>query len=81
MKIYVLGPGCSRCQQTERNVFNACAELDLAADISKITDVKQFSKYGVVMTPAVVVNNRLVVSGKIPTVDELKELLKKFKEE
>lgn len=71
MKIYILGPGCSCCQQTEKNVFNACAELDFAADISKITDVKQFPKYGVVMTPAVVINNQLVVSGKIPTVNEL----------
>jgi small redox-active disulfide protein 2 len=80
MKIIVVGPGCPRCQQTERNVFNACAELDLAADISKLTDVKQFGKYGVVMTPAVVVDGQLVVSGKIPSVEELKAILSKFKQ-
>jgi len=75
MKIQVVGPGCPRCQQTEQNVFNACAELDLPADISHITDVKEFPKLGVMMTPAVVVDGKVVVQGKIPTVGELKRLL------
>ncbi len=74
MKIQIVGPGCPRCEATERNVFNACAELDLAADISHVRDVRQFAALGVVLTPAVLVDGRLVVAGKVPTVAELKEI-------
>jgi small redox-active disulfide protein 2 len=75
MKIQVAGPGCARCQSTEKNVFNACAELDLAADISHIYDVREYAKLGVRLTPAVIVDGKVVVSGKVPTVEELKTLL------
>lgn len=75
MKIQVAGPGCPRCQTTEKNVFNACAELNLAADISHIYDVKEFVKLGVRFTPAVIVDGKIVVSGKVPTVGELKTIL------
>lgn len=74
MKIQVAGPGCPRCQTTEQNVINACAELGLAADISHIYDVKEFATLGVRLTPAVIVDGRVVVSGKVPTVEELKKL-------
>lgn len=75
MRIVVAGPGCMRCQVTERNVINACAELDLAADISHVYDVRQYGKLGVRLTPAVIVDGRVVVSGKVPTVGELKAIL------
>ncbi len=75
MKIQVCGPGCARCHLTEKNVIDACAALDLAADVSHVFDVKQFAKLGVMMTPAVLVNGKIVVSGKIPSVDELKKIL------
>lgn len=75
MEIQVVGPGCPRCHATEKNVFNACAELNLAAKISHIYDVKEFAKMGVRFTPAVIVNGKIVVSGKIPTVGELKGIL------
>jgi small redox-active disulfide protein 2 len=75
MKIQVAGPGCARCQATERNVINACAELDLAADISHVYDVRQYAALGVRVTPAVVVDGKILVSGKVPTVEELKKLL------
>ncbi len=74
MKIQVAGPGCPRCQMTEKNVFNACAELNLAADISHVTDRKQIQDLGVWTTPAVVVDGKIVVSGKIPSVEELKKI-------
>ncbi len=76
MKIQVVGPGCPRCQATEKNVFNACAELDLAADIEKVRSISEFAKLGVMMTPAVLVDGKIVVSGKVPTVAELKQLLR-----
>ncbi len=75
MVIQVAGPGCWRCHETEKNVFNACAELNLAANISHVYDVKQFVKLGVMMTPAVIVDGKIVVSGKIPTVEQLKGIL------
>jgi small redox-active disulfide protein 2 len=75
MKIQIVGPGCGRCQTTERNVINACAELDLAADIEHVYDVREYAKLGVMMTPAVIVDGKIVSSGKVPTVDELKKLL------
>ena len=75
MKIQIAGPGCPRCQTTEKNVINACAQLALAADISHIYDVKEFVRLGVMTTPAVIVDGKILVSGKVPTVGELKTIL------
>jgi len=79
MKIIVAGPGCARCHATEKNVIDACAALNLAADISHEFDVKGFRNLGVRVTPAVIVNDKIVISGKIPTVDELKKILADIK--
>ncbi len=75
MKIQVVGPGCPRCQLTEKNVINACARLDLAADISHVTDVEEIAALGVMRTPAVIVNGKVIVVGKVPTVGELRAML------
>ncbi len=75
MKIQIAGPGCLRCQTTEKNVINACAQLGLAADISHIFDVIEIAKLGVMLTPAVIVDGKVVMSGKVPTVGELKAIL------
>jgi small redox-active disulfide protein 2 len=60
---------------TEKNVHNACAELNLAADISHVTDRKQIQDLGVWTTPAVIVDGKIVVSGRIASVPELKKML------
>ncbi len=60
-------------------MFNACAELDLAADISHVYDVKKFAKLGVKITPAVIIDGKIVISGKVPTIEELKKLLLEMK--
>ncbi len=75
MKIQVVGPGCPRCQLTEQNVFNACAKLDLAADISHVTNPQEIAALGIMHTPAVLVDGKVVVSGKVPSVAELRTLL------
>lgn len=75
MKIQVAGPGCPRCQMTEKNVFNACAVLNLAADISHVTDRRQIQDLGVWTTPAVIVDGKIIVSGRIPSVEELEKIL------
>ncbi len=79
MKIQIAGPGCPRCQAAEKNVINACSELNLAADISHIYDVREYAKFGVMMTPAVIVDGGVLVSGKVPTVEELKKILSEIK--
>ncbi len=78
MKIQVAGPGCPRCEETEKNVFNACLELNLAADISHVYDTGEYGRLGVKATPAVIVDGKVLVSGKIPTVAELKKILSDF---
>lgn len=75
MKIIVAGPGCARCTTTEKNVREAVAQLELAAEISHEFDVKAFRDLGVKVTPAVLVDGKIVVSGRIPTVEELKKML------
>jgi small redox-active disulfide protein 2 len=75
MKIQIAGPGCARCQTTEKIVINTCAQLDLAADVSHIYDVKEIAKLGIMSTPAVIVDGKIVMSGRVPTVGELKAIL------
>lgn len=79
MKIQVAGPGCPRCQVTEKNVFNACAELGLDADISHIFDIREYAQLGVRITPAILIDGNVVISGKVPTVGELKQILSQYK--
>lgn len=75
MKIQVAGPGCARCDETEKNVFNACAELNLDAEISHVRDITEFPKLGVMITPAVIVDGEVIISGRVPSVEELKKVL------
>lgn len=78
MKIEVLGPGCSRCHATESNVREAVKQLGIEAEISKVQDIKEIIKYGILSTPAVVVNGEVKISGKVPSVGYLKELFKNY---
>lgn len=77
MKIQVAGPGCPNCKTAERNVFNACVELNLDADISHVYDIREIARLGVMRTPAVLLDGEIVISGRVPTVAELKTLLVK----
>jgi len=79
MKIQIVGPGCPRCQATEKAVIDACAALNLTADISHIYDVKEYGKLGVRITPAVIVDGKVLIAGKVPSVEELKKLLTTIK--
>jgi len=76
MKIEVLGTGCPKCMSTEQNVKKALSELALQADVEKVTDIQQIIRRGVLSTPALVIDGRLVMQGRIPTVQQLKELIK-----
>jgi small redox-active disulfide protein 2 len=72
MEIKVLGPGCPRCQQTEKNVKEAVSEAGVEAKVDKVTDTMKIATYGVFGTPAVIVEGEVKSVGKIPTKDEIK---------
>jgi len=75
MEIKVLGPGCPKCQQTEKVVREAMAETGVQASIEKVIDVMKIAKYGVFMTPAVVVDGEVKVVGKVPAKEDVKKWL------
>ena len=77
MEIKVLGPGCPKCQQTEKVVKEAISEVGVAADIEKVTDVMKIAGYGVFGTPAVVVNGEVKSVGKIPKKQDVLAWFKK----
>jgi small redox-active disulfide protein 2 len=72
MDIKVLGPGCSKCSQTEKVVREAAAEAGVDARIEKITDTMEIAGYGVFGTPAVVVDGEIKSVGKIPKKADIK---------
>ena len=76
MEIKVLGPGCPKCQQTERIVQEAVAEAQIEADIKKVTGLLDIASYAVFGTPAVVVDGQVKSSGKIPKKAEILKWLK-----
>jgi small redox-active disulfide protein 2 len=76
MEIKVLGPGCPRCQETEKNVKEAVAEKGVDAKIHKVVDVTEIAKYGVFGTPAVVVDGEVKLVGKVPKKEQVLSWLK-----
>jgi small redox-active disulfide protein 2 len=77
MDIKILGTGCKKCQKLETLTRNAITELELDADISKITDPGEIASWGVMATPALVVNDEVVIAGRIPTEHALTALLER----
>ncbi len=72
LAIRILGPGCPRCHEVEKRTINALAELNVAADVQKITDFKKIAEYKILSTPALVINDQVVCTGRIPSVAEIK---------
>jgi small redox-active disulfide protein 2 len=72
MEIKILGPGCAKCQQTEKVVKEAVSETGVQAAIEKVTDILKIGEYGVFGTPAVVVDGEVKSVGKVPTKEEVK---------
>lgn len=75
MNVKILGPGCKNCQNLETRTREALAELGLDADVEKVTDYAAIAGYGVMKTPGLVVDDAVVVSGRVPTVDEIAGML------
>ena len=78
LKIRVLGPGCVRCNDLEKLCMNVLAENDIDADIQKITDIKEIAKLGIISTPALIINDKVMVSGKLPTKSTLLHWIKEY---
>jgi small redox-active disulfide protein 2 len=74
-KIIVLGPGCPRCDQLVRVAGRAAEELGIKYHLEKLSDFRDFQKYGLMMTPGLVVDGVLKVQGKVPSLDEVKAML------
>lgn len=77
MNIKVLGPGCSKCQQTEKIVKEALTESGINASVEKITDTMEIAGYGVLGTPAVIVDGEVKSVGKISNKEDIKNWIHK----
>ncbi len=75
MTIKVLGSGCSKCKKLEENVRKAIAEKGIEAVVEKVTDLKDIMAYGVMMTPAVVIDEKVVSTGKLLSVTDVIKLI------
>lgn len=76
LNIKVLGPGCANCRKLEQIAHEAVAALGIEAEISKVTDMQQIIAYDVLKTPGLVINEKLVSSGRIPTPQSVAEWIR-----
>jgi len=77
MKIEILGVGCPKCKHLTANVELAVKELNVNVEIGKVTDIDKIIEYGVMLTPALVIDGAVVSSGKLLNKDEIKKFLVK----
>lgn len=77
MKIQILGPGCPKCVMLTKNVTKAVDELGMEAEVQKVSGMTKIMEYGVLLTPGLVINGKVVSSGKLLSVEQVKELLSK----
>lgn len=75
MDIKILGTGCVNCKNLETNTLRALAELDLTVDIDKVTEPGDIISWGVMSTPALVIDDEVVLSGRVPNADQIRQLL------
>ncbi len=74
-KIQILGTGCPKCKKLAENAEAAAKELELEFEVEKVADINEMMKFGVMMTPALVVDGEVKVAGKVPSPDEIKQML------
>jgi len=73
--IEILGTGCPKCKKLTELTMEAAAQLNMECNIEKVEDIQKIMAYGVMMTPALVVDGKVKLTGKVPSVDELKKLI------
>ncbi len=77
MRIEILGVGCYNCKQLAANAEAAVKELMVPAEIVKVTDINKITEYGVMMTPALVIDGAVVASGRVLSKDDIKKIISK----
>ena len=77
MEIKVLGTGCVKCKKLEKLTENTVNELGLDANIEKVEDIYKIMQFGVMRTPGLVIDGKVVLTGRLPKTSELKDLLTK----
>jgi len=75
MKVQILGMGCPKCRKLEANARKAIEELGVDAEVEKVQNIKEISRFGVMMTPALVIDGKVKCSGEIAPVDKIKKWL------
>ncbi len=73
MEIRILGPGCPRCEEVMKRTIDVLAELNIAADVQKITDIKKIMEYKIMGTPCLVINGKVKCAGQIPAKSQIKK--------
>lgn len=73
--IKILGPGCAKCKQAETVVRDVLAESNVDATVEKVEDIQVIMAYDVMKTPALVIDDKVVISGRVPTADEVRQHL------
>ncbi len=80
MNIKILGSCCSKCDTLKSLTETALKELAFEAAVEKITDIEKIISYNVLSLPALVINEKVIIAGKVPAISELKDILKKYNE-
>ena len=75
MKIQILGTGCAKCKTLAANVEKAVQEMGLHSEIEKVTEIKDIMKFQLLATPGLVINGKVRAAGRVPSPDEIKQLL------
>lgn len=75
MEIKVLGTGCARCKSLDKITRKAISELNIDATVEKVEDIQAIMEYAVMRTPALIINEKVVLYGQVPTIAEMKEIL------
>ena len=77
-KIQILGTGCTKCKKLAENAEAAAKEMGIEYNIEKVTNISDIMAFGVMITPALVVNRQVKVSGQVPSVDQIKKMIVKL---
>lgn len=75
MEIKILGSGCAKCKTLEKLTREAVEKNGIDANITKVEDIAQIMRYGVMVTPALVIDGKVEIKGRIPSAEEIKQLL------
>ena len=78
MEIKILGPGCPKCKSLEKLSREVVAQNGINATITKVEDIMDIMKYNIMSTPALVVNEKVEIKGRVPSADEIKQVLSKY---